>query len=162
MKGRRGTKVFLSMLCALFGCLGAWIAIDQYRFESRGVSAKARVVQHETLYTADKYRRPIQRPVDVLEFTTTSGRTVRFSDVGTRNDEHRPIGEQSEIFYPESAPEKARLAGSLTAVCLMAWGFCLVFLLIALNPRLSPGFQQPTRTHRNAQRRKRQKRWSRR
>jgi hypothetical protein len=122
---------FFHIVSAVFGCLGAWYAIDQLRFESSGMRAEAQVVGNDTHHTTDKYGRPQSFPMDMLEFSTSSGRVIRFYDVGLQLRRHREIGQKVEIFYPGTAPERARVAGAMTPPSLIAWGVALTLLAVA-------------------------------
>jgi hypothetical protein len=149
----------------VFGVVFGFIAVasffEQRQFERHGVRTMARVVAHETAHTHDKYHRPQERPVDVFEFTTSSGQLVRFADMQQTGDAHRSLGAHAEIFYPPAAPQKARLAGAMTLLWQVTLGFAVLSFVVAslllrswYRSRRSRN-RELARTQRNAARRKR-------
>jgi len=119
-------------LGGIFGVLGAWILVEQYRFEHAGVRAEARVIAHQTRTELDKWQRPVERPIDVYELTDESGRTIRFDDDVTLSW-HARLGRRKGVYYMPGAPELARLAGANTMMALCTLTYALVMLSFGLR-----------------------------
>jgi hypothetical protein len=122
--------VWLFGLGGLAVICGVWMLVEQSRFERAGVSAVARVVDHETRIARNKANRPYEQVFDVYEVDTREGEPTRFVELVTGFDDPAPIGQATEAFYPPSKPENARLAGAHSGMARGVIGYGAVFLLI--------------------------------
>jgi hypothetical protein len=132
---RRWVRYFAYGLAVVFTGFGVWAAVIEYRFQRGALNAEARVVSHDTLQHRDKWGRPEQLPVDILEFTTAAGQTVRIPEVGARGDKHRVLGARVDLLYHADSPEAARTPFGMVVPCLIAWGFAVLFFWIGKPER---------------------------
>lgn len=122
--------VWLFGFGGLAAALGVWMLAEQWRFERAGVSAVARVVEHETRLARTKANRPYEQVFDVYELYTRGGEPARFAALVTGFDDPAPIGQTAEAYYPPDQPERARLAGAHSGMGWGAIGYGAVFLIV--------------------------------
>jgi|GEM_PF-6231045 len=155
--GMKGA-VWLFGFGGIAAALGVWMLVEQYRFERAGVSAVARVVEHETRIAKNKANTPYEQVYDVYELNMRDGEPTRFAELVYGFADPTPIGQTAEAFYPSDKPEHARLAGAHSGMGWGAIGYGAVFLVVG-RLYLRRARVEPVVGTQKGSRKNREKRW---
>lgn len=128
---------------ALTALGAAWMLASGLGMLGGTQTATGRVVAHQDVTVGPSTRRGLARH-SIVEFATSDGRTLRFTDaVARRNQAVHEIGETVTVRYDAKDPARAEI-GSSTTVKVLGGGVLLLFsgvgvlagwLLLRLRPK---------------------------
>lgn len=142
-----GVLAWLLLVPSALTALGAaWMLASGLNLLGDSRTAEGRVVGHQDVTVGTSQQRAFAQH-SIVEFVTSDGRAVRFTDsVARRNQAVHKVGEAVTVRYPAKDPAQAEISGStglkvvIGAVLLLfsAIGVGAGVLLLRFRPRAAP------------------------